>query len=181
MSVSPLFVREDIEAAPRRHLFTMLGIPWTATPHAWTQIIPNFALGVMTALIFVRGSFGEQALYGLLFGLLLMLTNVLHSLGHIISGKWIGFPMDENLITSSRHVNIYRSDPPNLPGRVHLARALGGPLMNISIGLLALLLWVVGGGPAALFFALVNLGFGFGSFAPIPSVDGEVIWRELRR
>jgi len=26
-----------------------------------------------------------------------------------------------------------------------------------------------------------NLFFGFGGFAPIPSVDGEVIWRELLR
>jgi membrane-associated protease RseP (regulator of RpoE activity) len=51
--------------------------------------------------------------------------------------------------------------------------------MNLAVGVLLLSFWSVGFLPA--FAALFNIGLGLVSLLPIPSVDGEVIWRELRR
>ena len=110
---------------------------------------------------------------------------VVHAAGHILGGLAVRSPMDELLFTATRGINLYSGDQARFPGRVHLGRALGGPLLN--------LLW------AALLFAglpLVRPGFladlaaslastslfiGAGSFLPLPSVDGWVIWREVLR
>ncbi len=81
-----------------------------------------------------------------------------------------------------------QSPPPSdlhaAPGRAvcfPLGRALGGPLFSIAAGAIALGVWAGVEGTLLLFFALVNLLVGFGVLLPFPSVDGEVIWRELRR
>ncbi len=71
------------------------------------------------------------------------------------------------------------------PGYVHLGRALGGPLLNLIVaGLfyagLPLLPSGIGYDIAARLVS-VNLFFGLGALLPLPSVDGEVIWRELLR
>jgi len=93
--------------------------------------------------------------------------------------------MDELLITTTRDVNLYHGDQSAIPGHVHLVRSLGGPVFNLLIAGLCLMsaplvspgLW------SDLVASLIstNLFFGFGGFIPLPSVDGEVIWRELLR
>jgi Zn-dependent protease len=108
-----------------------------------------------------------------------------HALGHIVGGKLVSSPMDELLLTATRGVNIYHGDQNALPGRVHLGRSLGGPAMNLlaGLGLLALTPGA-GAGPGEALLArvmAVNLFMGVGSFLPIPSVDGAVIWREVVR
>jgi Zn-dependent protease len=68
---------------------------------------------------------------------------------------------------------------------VHLVRSLGGPVFNLIVaGLLSVLpVGVAPGFWSALVVSLIstNRFFGFGGFLPLPSVDGEVIWRELLR
>src|SRR5262245_29422701 len=63
--------------------------------------------------------------------------------------------------------------------------AFGGPLFNLIVaGVCASLAAIIS---AELWLALMsslvstNLFFGLGGLLPLPSVDGEVIWRELRR
>jgi Zn-dependent protease len=62
---------------------------------------------------------------------------------------------------------------------VHLLRSIGGPLMNVLLGGLGLLLWQVTGHPVALFFMLFNWILTVILLLPFATVDGEVIWREL--
>jgi hypothetical protein len=89
------------------------------------------------------------------------------------------------LITATRDVNLYHGDQSIVPGYVHLVRSLGGPVFNLLIaGILSML--ATGTPPgfgSELIASLIstNLFFGFGGFLPLPSVDGEVIWRELLR
>jgi hypothetical protein len=182
MTNRPLFVQEDIESTPRTHLFTLLDIPWMATPSAWRSIPLNLIGGFLGTLIFMPfADIITRLLYTLIFGALLVAANSIHSIGHILSGKIVGAPMDELLVTASRHVNIYRNDPPNLPSRVHLGRALGGPVLNTAVGLITLLVALLIGSPGLLFFSVANLAFGISALFPVQSFDGEVIWRELRR
>lgn len=182
MTNRPLFVQEDIETSPHIHLFTLLDIPWKATPMAWRSILPNLIGGFLATFIFMPGAdLFMRLVYGVIFGALLIAANTVHSIGHILSGKMVGAPMDELLVTASRHVNIYRNDPPDLPSRVHLGRALGGPVLNIAVGIMVLIVGLVIGSAGLLFFSVANLGFGISALIPVPSFDGEVIWRELRR
>jgi hypothetical protein len=172
----PLLVAENIDTTPRRTLFMFLGVPWTATPQAWLGVLAQMTFGVAAAVVM-----GVGLASGLLWGVLVVLSVALHSIGHILGGLSVGSPMDENLVTATRHVNIYRNDPPDLPSRVHLGRALGGPLMNLAVGVLGLAIFGLSGSLTLLLFGGFNLFVGIGALAPVPSVDGEVIWRELRR
>jgi len=182
MTNRPLLVQEDIDTTPRIHLFRLLDIPWTATPQAWRAIPINLIVGFIGTLVFMPFADAvTRLIYTVLFGILLIATNSVHSVGHILSGKMVGAPMDELLITASRHVNIYRNEPPNLPSQVHLGRALGGPVLNIAVGLLVLIVALGIGSAGLLFFSVSNLAFGISALFPVQSFDGEVIWRELRR
>lgn len=173
-----LLLIEDVETAPRRELFRVFGVPFTATPSAWMSLIPMIVGGIIIAFIFLSDKgILAQLFFGIIYGLLIKVTYILHDIGHIIGGKSVGSPMDENLITNTRQVNIYRGIQ-DFPKQVHLSRALGGPLLNIFVGLFAFAF--VLDGHVMTFFAIINLIFGFASFLPIPSIDGEVIWRELR-
>lgn len=172
----PLGVFEDIHTAPRRKLFTLWGVRWLATTTAWLSVPLFLAAGIVLALL-GGDSFG----HGLALGAAIFVANVVHSFGHILSGKAVGAPMHANLVTATRHINLYTGPQEGLPARVHLGRALGGPLTNLIVGLLALILHFSAGGTLLRTFGMVNVVIGVGAFAPIPSADGEVIWRELRR
>jgi Zn-dependent protease len=93
--------------------------------------------------------------------------------------------MDELLITTTRDVNLYHGDQGIYPGYVHLVRSLGGPVFNLLIAGMGYLVTPMAGHSfgSALIASIIstNLFFGLGSFLPIPSIDGEVIWREILR
>jgi len=86
---------------------------------------------------------------------------------------------------ATRDVNLYHGDQSLIPGHVHLVRSLGGPIFNLLIAGLcsALAIGIAPSFWSDLVASLIstNQFFGFGSFFPLPSVDGEVIWRELLR
>jgi Zn-dependent protease len=121
----------------------------------------------------------------MLFTIAVEITTVLHALGHILSGKLVNSAMDELLITATRDVNLYHGDQSIVPGHVHIVRSLGGPVFNLIVAgfLLTLAPSLAPGFWSGLVASLIstNLFFGIGGFLPLPSVDGEVIWRELLR
>lgn len=169
----PLGVIEDIETTPRRPLFETFGIPWEGTPLAWAAPLFYLPLGLAVALVDRRGKgrFGRASIYTAL----MVLTNYTHSLGHVISSKASGAPMDAVLVTATRHINLYHGEQAAYPKRVHVVRSLGGPLANLVMGLLMLPRpgWI------ARAFAWFNLLSGIGALAPVETVDGGVIWREM--
>jgi Zn-dependent protease len=120
-----------------------------------------------------------------IFTIALEITILFHSFGHILSGKMVHSAMDELLIASTRHVNLYLGDQSLVPGSIHVIRSLGGPLFNILVAGLCYILKPImpAGLPSMLLASLisVNLFFGLGGLLPIPTVDGEVIWREIIR
>lgn len=179
----PLMVNEDYHTIPLTNLITVWGVPILATPKAWMSVVSLAPLMLIATVFFIpNATFLERVVATVVWTLLFFVTSCLHSFGHIVGGKLAGSPMNRLIITSTRHVNIYDGDQDSYPPRVHLLRAGGGPVMNILIGLLTTAIIIVGTStPALLLFALMNLAFGFGALAPIPSVDGEVIARYLFR
>jgi Zn-dependent protease len=176
----PFLVFEDIQTAPRRKLFTLFGTEWMATPYAWLSLPFWSLLGIFTAL------FGEHAkaiewrlIIGVGYGVLLFLTNALHSLGHSLAGKLLGAPLDGILLTATRNVNVHRQDQFRFSKDLRIGRALGGPLMNILTGLICLGILSLVGSEWLAVFGYFNLAIGIFLFFPVPSLDGWVIWGEL--
>ncbi len=181
----PLAVFEDYQTAPRRRLFSILGTPWNITPYGWIAIPAFFAPGfLITFYVLNHADTGNRVLASVIAGLMSLGVIVTHEVGHQISARLVGGPMDEVLIAAVRLITLYH-DTVEPPSRVHLGRALGGPIMNLILAA------VLFGGVAIaqtpplrtilMTSAFISLGYGLGSFLPIPSVDGEVIWRELRK
>lgn len=175
----PLGVSEDYHTLPLSPLFHIWGVPVVATPRAWLNVVGIIPPMIIMTIILAPGvGLPERIALTAFWVLLFELTSFTHSIGHIIGGKIAGAPMDRLVVTRSRHVNVYEGDQEQYPPRVHLLRASGGPVANLVLALVAGLMWIVGGySPSLLLLVLMNLAFGIGAFAPIPSVDGEVIWR----
>jgi hypothetical protein len=144
-----------------------------------------FGLHFLLNLLNPQPSLTQRLYQSLLFTIAVEITTVLHAFGHILSGRIVHSAMDELLITATRDVNLYHGDQHLIPRHVHLVRSLGGPVLNLLVaGFLLLSAPLINPGFwSDLLDSLfsTNLFFGFGGFVPLPSVDGEVIWRELLR
>jgi Zn-dependent protease len=181
--VHAFLVFEDFETTPRRTFLHAFGVDWSTTPSGWLTIPAFGSLGLVAGLLWWDGPLAQKLVVGLLAGLVVLAIQVLHELGHVITARLAGGPMREVRFAAIRPLTLY-DDPPNLPNRVHLGRAIGGPAMNLALGLATFPLWsnAAPGIPSFLLgvFTLVSIAFGLISLLPIPSVDGEVIWRALR-
>lgn len=175
-------VFEDIRRVRRRRLFVLLGVSWEATPHAWVSLPIAAALGVLVAWLATPGRAPAAiALAGVGYGALLHLAEAVHTIGHTISGRAVGSPMAANVLTATVHSNDYAPSSEPVPGHVHIGRALGGPLANMTVGLAVVGVSVWIDSPWLRFFSLANLAVGVAALFPIPTLDGSVIWRELLR
>ncbi len=176
---------EDIDTVRRIPIGQFWGVHLLVTPITWLSPFVFFGLHILLNLLNPQLSITDRLYQALLFTIAVEITTVLHAFGHILSGKMVHSAMDELLITATRDVNLYHGDQSLVPSHVHLVRSLGGPLFNLFIAGLCLVLatLIPPGFWSDLLASLIstNLFFGFGGFLPIPSVDGEVIWRELLR
>jgi Zn-dependent protease len=176
---------EDIDTVRRIPIGRFWGVTLLVTPLTWLGPLVFFGLHILLNGLNWRISLADRLYQALLFTIAVETTTVLHAFGHILSGKLVGSPMDELLITATRDINLYHGDQSRIPGYVHLLRSIGGPIFNLFVaGICA----VIATGLAPGFWsalitslAATNLFFGVGGFLPLPSIDGEVIWRELLR
>jgi membrane-associated protease RseP (regulator of RpoE activity) len=177
-------VFEEFGSAPRRVLGRAFGVEWSTSPSGWLTLPAFGSLGLIAGLLWWDGPLAERVGVGVLAGLVVLSIQILHELGHVVSARLAGGPMREVRFVAVRPLTLYH-DAVEPPSRVHLGRAVGGPAMNLLLGLVALPLWGAADPGIGAFllgmFALISLAFGLVSLLPIPSVDGEVIWRELRR
>ena len=176
---------EDVDSVRHIPVGTFWGVRLSITPLVWLGPFIFFGLRLLLRSVVAGVTLDERLSDALLFTLAVEVVTVLHALGHIIGGKLVGSPMDELLITATRDVNLYSGPQEIYPGYIHLGRALGGPVFNLILAgllyacvpLLPATLWTT----AIERIAGMNLFFGLGGFLPLPSVDGEVIWREVLR
>ena len=176
----PFWVLEDIETIPRRKLFTMFGVDWLATPFAWLSILIFCAFGSGIALLVEDATrFSSLLLGGARYGLLLYLANVIHTLGHLLSGKIVHSPMDANLLTATFDVNLYVGDQSRHDKLVHIGRALGGPALNLLMGMVAIGVGRQVGVAWVKAFGFINLASGVWTLLPIFPMDGWLIWKKL--
>ena len=174
---------EDIDTVRRIPIGRFWGVTLLVTPITWLSPFVFFSLHFLLNLINYQISLAERLQQAMLFTTAVEITTILHAFGHILSGKIVHSPMDELLITTTRDVNLYYGDQSLVPGTVHLVRSLGGPMLNLLVAGICIFLsaLMTQGFWSGLLTSLIstNLFFGIGSFLPLRSVDGEVIWREI--
>lgn len=137
-----------------------------------------------------RRLFGLRSTAALTGGLLAtglhFLSELWHQAGHARAASETGYPMTGVHLWGVLGASIYPPDEPELPGEIHVTRAMGGPRASARLavagGLLALLTWPLGGiaHMVALLFALENwLVFTLGAFIPLPfmETDGTILQR----
>ena len=89
-------------------------------------------------------------------------------------------PVSYVLITATVNVTHY-DDTEKQSSRVHVGRSLGGPVANLILGFLSGILYVTATpSPLLLFFSVVCILMGLMTLLPIPTLDGAVIWHNLR-
>jgi len=174
---------EDLDTVRHIPLGKFWGIELSITPITWLSPVVFFLLGLLLNALRPGMSLTGTLYKAGVFVIGVEISTLVHAFGHILGGKLVRSPMDELLLTATRGVNIYSGDQNALPGYVHLGRALGGPILNLLAATVALglqTLVVIGFSTDVLgAIASTSLFMGVGGFAPLPSVDGQVIWREV--
>lgn len=163
------------------------GLDLAAVPSALWSMAALW-IGLSAAGLWLLGmAAGEAILFGLLGVVIHWVSEFWHQAGHAIAARRTGYPMTGLRFWGLFSTSLYPLDEPALPARIHIRRALGGPVASIALGLLLLVVTWLLGRPAglawwlALFAAVENLlVFGFGAFLPLGFTDGSTLlywWR----
>ncbi len=116
------------------------------------------------------------------------LSELWHNLGHAWAARRTGYPMSAVMFVWALAASLYPPEEPELPAKIHIQRALGGPAASALLTLASLLpvfllraaspaVWLL-----ALFLWIDNLlVFTIGALIPLGFNDGSTILRWLRR
>lgn len=169
-------------------LGTIWGLKLTADSSA---IISYLVLWIVLAVIgraWLNLTVADVIVGGLVAAFLHFVIALLHSLGHAIAARSTGYPMTGIHMWSLLDRTLYPRDEPPLPADTHIRRALGGPVMSITVAfvlsILAVLIAPIGGLTWYLvLFAMLDslLVFGLGSFLPLGFTDGSTLLYWLPR
>jgi hypothetical protein len=171
---------EKTDTVRQRKAFAVANVDCYVTPFAWLSVPIFISLGIACAVAMQSGrEIGEYLQTGFVYGVLLHLSNTLHTVGHVIAGKIVGSPGGAVRVTSTFHVNYHDCDPAICTKWKHIGRSLGGPLINLLLGGVVLLLVDTTGHRWFAFLGSANLIVGGWLLLPIPRLDGWVIWGEL--
>src|SRR5512143_3838465 len=146
-------------------------------------------IGLMIAVFNIP--IGSALLGGVVVVILHWFSELVHQLGHAWAARRTGYPMigirfgTYGVLGTS----LYPPDEPELPAKIHLRRAVGGPIFSAwlsAIGFLAILmtirdvdaLWAF----VLWFFFLDNfLVMTLQVFIPLGFNDGATVWRWIRK
>ncbi|MBI4672519.1 MAG: hypothetical protein HY741_12750 [Chloroflexi bacterium] len=156
--------------------FVGFGAVWLGLSAIGFYVLPriSFGAGSLTLL--------ESLCAALVCACLHWLSEMLHQLGHAGAARGTGYPMRGILFVHVLAFSLYPRDEPELSGRIHVRRALGGPMVSFVVTVIALLILLaaqtVGGmfyWIAAFFFFDNLLVFTLGAFLPLPFTDGGTL------
>lgn len=167
-------IEPDNQAA--KPLFHILDTPVTAELSILFSVFNMLGLGIWLAG--PQYSWPDRLRRGGLMLLTYILADLIHYVGHILSSRWAGGPIDRIHMAAPLPRAVYLDN--DVPPRVHRLRSVGGPLAS---------------GLAALFFGALRLVIpknsvgadwlkqsaglngltAIGSLAPLPLVDGGAI------
>jgi Zn-dependent protease len=177
----PPYVLEGLDQLRPRRIVRLLGVDWMVSRTA--RFAPIWIVGLGIAISFVAhvgDGTSDGLLIGLVFGLLIAGSMVVHQLGGIIAGRLVKAPMLEVVFTGTLAYDVYQESE-DYSSFVHIVRGLGGLVANVGVGLIMLAVYFSGlQSPFVLFLGVLNVIFCFASLAPIPTMDGGIILKHLR-
>ena len=162
----------------------LAGLRLSATPVAVFGSILLVALLSGIAIRALNLPVGESLFGSLLAVILHWVSALAHHLGHAWAARRTGYPMIGIRLGTLGVLatSVYPPEEPSLPARIHIRRALGGPIGSLLFSLVALavalvfravnssLAWV------GIFFFLDNLlVFTLGVFVPLGFTDGSTL------
>lgn len=165
-------------------LGSLAGLSLSAVPLALMGSVLLLILltGIAVGVIHLR--IGEAIVGSLVAVLLHWVSALAHHLGHAWAARRTGHPMTGirfgtlGLLATS----LYPRDEPTLPAKIHIQRALGGPVGSLLFSIVALLIALVfrtvneALGWAGIFFFLDNLlVFTLGVFLPLGFTDASTL------
>jgi hypothetical protein len=169
-------------------LGTIGGVKITARPSAIIASIALWAIATEVATTFFGASLASGIIQGLIVILLHWLLDLLHQAGHAIAARSTGYPMSGLRLWFLLSSGLYPLDEPELPARIHVRRALGGPIMSLIVTVFAGgIAWLMGSAGSlytwiAVFAFLDNLLiFTLGAFLPLGFTDGSTLLRLWRQ
>lgn len=178
----------------RFELGQLAGLRLTARGSALVTLLVIWALLSVIAVLGIGLPAGQAVTGALVCALLHYASEMVHQLGHALAARQTGYPMIGVAFWGPIGVSVYPKDEPPLPGRVHIRRALGGPLASglLSVAAGLLVLYTTGTftlGPdephfpaviewVSLFLFVDNLAvFTLGALLPLGFTDGSTILR----
>lgn len=169
---------------PQMKLFEFMGLTFYGTPLLIVGILFAWGLFAGLAIALFDIPTGEAILGGLLLAFLNEFGEIWHQVGHAIAARRTGYPMTGVKLWLTIGTSLYPKDEPELPGKTHIQRALGGPMFSlilaVIVGVIALALQPFDETPGWIgLFSFVNmLGvFVIGAMMPLGISDGSTILR----
>jgi Zn-dependent protease len=166
----------------------LAGLQVTARPSAIVAAVAMAAGLSALAMFGLRLPAGQAIAAGLLAAALHWASEITHQLGHAWAARRTGYPMTGIRFWGPLGASVYPADEPELPARIHIRRALGGPLISLGVTLVAAIvaaaLFPLGGLARylSLFAAIENLAvFCLGSLLPLSFTDGGTLLRWISR
>ncbi len=157
----------------------LAGLSISALPSAVISAIGLWTLLTMLSAVIIPLPIGPAIVGGLIAALAHYLSETLHQLGHAFAAKRTGYPMTGIRFWFVLGTSIYPPDEPALPGRVHIQRALGGPIVSVFLGAIFGLLATLSSGAIGWILAFIAfdnlLVLGLGAFLPLGFTDGSTI------
>lgn len=158
------------------------GLELVAQPSAVAGSLLLLAVLAILAVLMLRAPLREAVVAGFLAVVLHWLSDLVHHLGHAWAARRTGHGMTGVRFYWVLGTSLYPLGEPPLPARVHIRRALGGPvasaLLTLLAGLLVLALWPLGGALwwiAVFFFADNLLVYTLGALLPLGFTDGSTL------
>jgi len=167
------------------------GLQWSRSRGALIGAVGLWlvVVAVMTTVFHIP--IGSALLGGLIVVILHELSEIVHQLGHARAARRTGYPMSGVRfgVLGLFAASIYPPDEPALPAKIHIRRALGGPILSAWLSSLAFLLILmtirstdVMWSFVLWFFFLENLFvMTLQVFIPLGFNDGATIWHWIRR
>ncbi len=173
-----------------RKLGTLAGLQLTLIPAAFIGSIVLYVIVVILMAI-LNIPIVSALLGGVIVLIVHWLTELVHQLGHAWAARRTGYPMIGIRIgfLGVLSTALYPPDEPPLPAKVHIRRALGGPIFSAWLSAIAfiVILMTIRSVEAVWefvlwFFFLENFFvMTLQAFIPLGFNDGATIWHWLRK
>lgn len=165
------------------NLGKLFSLRLSANPSAWITFLLVWAALTVVGIVWLKAAPVAALGAALAAALLHWLSDLAHQLGHAWAARRSGHPMSGIRFWGVLSTCLYPAEP-ELPARLHIYRALGGPLVSFCLSILAGLsaLWAYPAGGLLFyvlaFFFLDNFFvLTLGAFLPLGFTDGSTLLR----